>query len=246
MRIAVAGGTGVIGKQVVEQVVAAGHEPVVLSRSAGCDLTNEHSVRQWLVDCSAVIDVSGSSTTSASASMRYFTQSTANLLIVGRESGVENHVALSIVGAAQIDAGYYAGKAAQERMLRVLPGGYTLLRTTQFHEFVGQNINRMSAGPVQVAPKMRLQPIAGSEVAQALVELAVQPAAGIVQDLAGPKEEWMPQLFAQYLAKQNQSPKIIEVPLPGAMGKAMRDGGILPGPGARLGTESYTEWLGRQ
>lgn len=93
---------------------------------------------------------------------------------------------------------------------------------------------------------MRLQPIAGSEVAQALVELAVQPAAGIVQDLAGPKEEWMPQLFAQYLAKQNQSPKIIEVPLPGAMGKAMRDGGILPGPGARLGTESYTEWLGRQ
>ncbi|GGL82225.1 SDR family oxidoreductase [Glutamicibacter protophormiae] len=246
MKIAVAGGTGVIGKQVVQKVDAAGHEPIVLSRSAGCDLTNEHSVRRWLVGCEAVIDVSGSSTTSASASMRYFTQSTANLLIAGRESGVRNHVALSIVGAAQIDAGYYAGKAAQERMLRVLPGGYTLLRTTQFHEFIGQTINRLSAGPVQVAPKMRLQPIAGSEVAQALVELAVQPVAGIVQELAGPREEWMPQLFAQYLAKKNQSPRIVEVPLPGAMGKAMREGGILPGPGARLGIETYSDWLANQ
>ncbi len=246
MKIAVAGGTGVIGKQVVQKVGDAGHEAVVLSRSAGCDLTNEHSVRQWLVDCQAVIDVSGSSTTSASTSMRYFTQSTANLLIAGREAGVENHVALSIVGAAQIDSGYYAGKAAQERMLRILPGGYTLLRTTQFHEFVGQNINRLSAGPVQMAPKMRLQPIAGSEVAQALVDLATQPAAGVVDDLAGPREEWMPELFAQYLAKHNQSPKVIEIPLPGAMGKSMRDGGILPGPSAKRGIETFTDWLERQ
>lgn len=246
MRIAVAGGTGVIGKQVVQAVEDAGHEALILSRSAGCDLTNENSVRQWLVDCQAVIDVSGSSTTSASSSMKYFSQSTANLLIVGREIGVQNHVALSIVGAAAIDSGYYAGKAVQERMLRVLPGGYTLLRTTQFHEFVGQNIGRLSAGPIQVAPKMRLQPIAGSKVAQALAQLAGQPAAGIVQDLAGPQEEWMPDLFAQYLAKQGQSPKIVEVPLPGAMGKAMREGGILPDSNARLAAETYTDWLAKQ
>ncbi|WP_313813267.1 NAD-dependent epimerase/dehydratase family protein [Glutamicibacter sp.] len=246
MRIAVAGGTGVLGKQVVAAVEKAGHEALVLSRTAGCDLTNEHSVRQWLVDCEAVIDVSGAPTTSALNSMKYFTQATANLLIAGREAGVRNHVAISIVGAAAIDSGYYAGKAAQERMLRVLPGGFTLLRTTQFHEFVGQNIGRLSAGPIQVAPKMRLQPIAGHEVAQALADLAQQPAAGIVQDLAGPKEEWMPDLFAQYLAKNGQSPKIVEVPLPGAMGKAMKDGGILPDANARLGTETFTEWLAKQ
>ena len=109
MRIAVAGGTGAIGRLVVEELKTQGHEPLVLSRSAGCDLTNLHSVKQWLVDCRAVIDVSGASTTSASTAMRYFTQSTSNLIRVGREAGVKNHVALSIVGAAEIDSGYYAG-----------------------------------------------------------------------------------------------------------------------------------------
>lgn len=246
MRIAVAGGTGVLGRQVVERLKSTGHEPVVLSRSAGCDLTNIGAVKQWLVDCQAVIDVSGSTTTSASASMRYFTQSTANLVRAGREAGVQNHVALSIIGAAGIDSGYYAGKAAQERMLQMLPGGYTILRTTQFHEFVGQNIDRLGVGPVQMAPKMRLQPIAGHEVAKALAELAEAPAQGLVQDLAGPREEYMPDLFAQHLQKQGKSPKLVEVPIPGAMGKAMRDGGILPDASARLGEEPFSEWLARQ
>lgn len=246
MRIGVAGGTGVIGSLVVQELKAKGHRAVVLAKSLGCDLTNEHSVRHWLTDCRAVIDVSGSSTVSALSSLRYFTTSTANLVSVGREAGVTNHVALSIVGAAKIDSGYYAGKAAQERMLRMLPGGYTLLRATQFHEFVGQNINRMAAGPIQAAPKMRLQPIAGIEVAKALVDLALQPAAGLVQDLAGPQEEYLPDLFAQYLAKEGRSPKLVEVPLPGAMGKAMREGGILPDRGARQGHEVFSHWLARQ
>ncbi|MGP9527305.1 MULTISPECIES: SDR family oxidoreductase [Micrococcaceae] len=246
MRVAVAGGTGMLGRQVVEVLRTLGHEPLVLSRSSGCDLTNQNSVRQWLTDCESVIDVSGSATTSASASMRYFTQSTANLVSAGREAGVQNHVALSIIGAAAIDSGYYAGKAAQERMLQMLDGGYTLLRTTQFHEFVGQNITRLGAGPVQMAPKMRLQPIAGSEVAIALAELALAPAQGVVQDLAGPQEESMPDLFAQYLAHQGKSPKIVEVPVPGAMGKAMRTGGILPGSSARLGQVNFTDWLAAQ
>lgn len=246
MRIAVAGGTGTLGRQVVEKIAALGHVPIVLSRSAGCDLTNKNSVKQWLVDAQAVIDVSGSATTSASASMRYFTTSTANLVSVGREAGVQNHVALSIVGAAEIDSGYYAGKAAQERMLQMLDGGYTILRTTQFHEFVGQNIDRLSAGPVQMAPKMRLQPIAGSEVAAALVDLAIEPAQGVVQDLAGPQEENMPDLFAQYLQHQGKSSKIVEIPVPGAMGKAMRNGGILPQASARLGQETFSDWLVRQ
>lgn len=245
MRIAVAGGTGTLGRQVVEKIGALGHVPVVLSRSAGCDLTNQNSVKQWLVDTQAVIDVSGSATTSASASMRYFTTSTANLVSVGREAGVENHIALSIVGAAQINSGYYAGKAAQERMLQMLDGGYTILRTTQFHEFVGQNISKLAAGPVQMAPKMRLQPIAGSEVAAALVDLATQPAQGLVQDLAGPQEESMPDLFAQYLAQQGKSAKIVEVPVPGAMGKAMRNGGILPDGSARLGQLTFSDWLAK-
>ena len=120
MRIAVAGGTGAIGTLVVEQLKNAGHEPVVLARSKGCDLTSRSAVEQRLVDCESVIDVSGASTVSSAASMRYFTQSTANLVIAGRESGVQNHVALSIIGAVTVDSGYYAGKAAQERMLQIL------------------------------------------------------------------------------------------------------------------------------
>ncbi|MGH3651813.1 SDR family oxidoreductase [Glutamicibacter sp.] len=246
MRIAVAGGTGAIGKLVVENLKNAGHEPVVLARSMGCDLTNRNAVKQWLVDCQSVIDVSGVATTSSAASMRYFTQSTANLVSIGRESGVHNHVALSIIGAAKADSSYYAGKAAQERMLQMLPGGYTLLRTTQFHEFIGQNINRLGAGPVQMAPKMRMQPIAGIEVAAALVDLAEGPAQGVVQDLAGPQEEYAPDLFAKYLQSQGKSPKIVEIPFPGAMGKVMRDGGILPSASARLGHETFDAWLARQ
>lgn len=246
MRIAVAGGTGAIGTLVVEKLKSAGHEPVVLARSVGCDLVNRNAVKQWLVDCQSVIDVSGVSTTSSAASMRYFTQSTANLVSVGRESGVQNHVALSIIGAAEVDSSYCAGKAVQERMLHMLPGGYTLLRTTQFHEFIGQNIKRLGAGPVQMAPKMRMQPIAGIEVAAALVDLAEAPAQGVVQDLAGPQEEYAPDLFAKYLQAQGRSPKMVEVPVPGPMGKAMRDGGLLPGGSARLGHETFDAWLARQ
>ncbi|RWZ84525.1 SDR family oxidoreductase [Glutamicibacter sp. HZAU] len=246
MRIAVAGGTGAIGSLVVEQLKNAGHEPVVLARSKGCDLTSRSAVEQRLVDCESVIDVSGASTVSSAASMRYFTQSTANLVIAGRESGVQNHVALSIIGAVTVDSGYYAGKAAQERMLQMLPGGYTLLRTTQFYEFIGQNIGRLGAGPVQMAPKMRMQPIAGSEVAAALVALAGGPAQGVVQDLAGPQEEYAPDLIAKYLQAHGKSPKIVEVPVPGPMGKAMRDGGLLPGNSARLGHETFDAWLARQ
>ena len=246
MRIAVAGGTGVIGKLVVENLKEAGHEPIVLARSMGCDLTNINAVEKWLVDCQSVIDVSGAATTSAAASMRYFTKSTANLVRVGREAGVQNHVAISIIGAAAIDSGYYAGKAAQERMLQMLPGGYTILRTSQFHEFIGQNINRLGAGPVQMAPKARMQPIAGHEVAAALVALAQGPAHGVVQDLAGPQEEYAPDLIAKYLKFQGRSPKVLEVPIPGPMGKAMRDGGILPSSSARLGLETFEVWLARQ
>lgn len=131
-------------------------------------------------------------------------------------------------------------------MPQILEGGYTILRATQFHEFVGQNIDRLGAGPVQMAPKMSLRPIAGAEVAAALIELALAPAQGVVQDLAGPKKEEMPELFAQYLKHQGKNSKIIEVPIPGAMGKAMRNGGILPDSSARLGQETFTHWLARQ
>jgi uncharacterized protein YbjT (DUF2867 family) len=244
MRIAVAGGTGMIGRHIVDVLRERGHDPVVLTRSTGVDLTTGEGLAGALDGCDAVIDVTSVRTTSAKASREFFGAATRNLLAAEEAAGVPHHVALSIVGVGDAPFGYYAGKALQEELIVAGRVPWTLLRATQFHEFAGQIFERMKSGPVVPVPTMRSQPVAAREVAERLVDLATAEPAGWARDLAGPREERMADLTRRWAERVGRPGRVIEAPLPGAFGRAMRDGTLLPGPDADFGVQTFDEWLG--
>ncbi|HEY2642385.1 MAG TPA: NAD(P)H-binding protein [Galbitalea sp.] len=243
MRIAIAGGTGVVGRYLVGALREAGHEVLVLTRSTGFDLMEASGLSTTLTGVDAVVDASGPAGSSGTASVRFFTTVTSNLLRAEEEAGVQHHVALSIVGAAKINAGYYAGKKAQENLVSAADIPWTILRATQFHEFAAQLIPRGRVGPIQAVPAMRSQPIAAAEVAAVLAETATGDAQGLLPELAGPKEERMSELVRRYLRATGDDRPVLEVRVPGAWWRGLRDGSCLPGPGARLGKQTFSEWL---
>ena len=241
MRIAVAGGTGLVGRLVVEEVRAAGHTPVVLARSTGVDLTTGAGLDQALDGADAVVDVSNVTTTGRARSVAFFEAATGNLLAAGERAGVAHHVALSIVGVDRVGLGYYRGKLAQEALVLADGVAGSVLRATQFHEFAAQMLER--GGPFALAPRMLTQPVAAREVAVALAELAAGEPVGLAPDLAGPERQQMSDMVRRLLRARGGRRPVLPVRFPGATGRAMAQGGLLPtGPGPR-GSQTFDEWL---
>jgi uncharacterized protein YbjT (DUF2867 family) len=244
MRIAVAGGTGVVGRYVVNEVVAAGHDAVVLARSRGVDLVSGVGLDTAMAGVEAVVDVSNVQTTSAKKAVSFFESVGRNLLDVGARVGVRHHVALSIVGLERVGFGYYQGKLRQEELVATHGAAtpWTVLRATQFHEFPQQILDRMP-GPLAVVPRMRTQPVAAREVAQHLVRLVLGPAQGMAPELAGPRVEELVDMVRKLLRASGRRRLLVPVTFPGATGRAMKGGGNLPtGPGSR-GTQTFDEWI---
>ncbi|MBY4274219.1 SDR family oxidoreductase [Rhodococcus fascians] len=243
MKIAVAGGTGTVGTHVVEVARERGHEVVVLSRSVGVDLVDGTGLSDALAGVDAVVDVASTQTVSAKESTVFFSAVTRNLLTAEGAAGVGHHVALSIVGIDQAPHSYYAGKVLQERIIRGGAVPWTILRATQFHEFAAQIRAQTSFGPLTVIPRMVSQPIAAREVAERLIDLAEHSPAGRVADLGGPREERMAEMVRRYARAIGARGVVLEVPVPGAYGRAMRDGTLVPTPDADRGRQSFEEWV---
>ena len=244
-RIAVAGGTGAVGRHVVEAVLAAGLEPVVLARSTGIDIVTGAGLDDALRGVDAVVDVTNSRAQRRAASVAFFTAGTTSLLAAGARAGVRHHLVLSIVGVDRVPTGYYAGKLAQESAALAGAVPVTVLRCTQFHEFVPQVLAALP-GPVAVVPGMRTQPIAASEVGAHLVGLVTGPALGRAPDLAGPEEHWLPTLARRYLRARGERRLVLPLRAPVAASRAAAGGALLPtGPGPR-GTVTFDAWLSAQ
>jgi uncharacterized protein YbjT (DUF2867 family) len=242
-KIVVAGGTGVVGRHVVERARAAGHTVVPLSRSTGQDVVAGTGLAEALTGADVVIDVSNVTTLATKKSVDFFRCATGNLLAAEEAAGVGHHVALSIIGIDAETTGYYAGKVEQERLVTSGPVPWTLLRASQFHEFVPQIVQRTTVGPVALVPAMRSATVAAAEVAQALAALSDGPAHGRAPDLGGPEEAELADLVQRYLAAKGLRRRVVRMPLPGVAGKRMRQGAFLPGPGADLGKQTFDEWL---
>lgn len=243
MRIAVAGGTGIAGRHVVAVARERGHDVVSLSRSEGVDLVNGRGLTQALQGVDTVIDVSGLQTISTKKAVDFFTNATQNLLAAEKLAGVKHHVALSIVGIDKADSGLYAGKLVQEDEVRHGGIPWTLLRSTQFHEFVPMTVKAASAGPLVFVPRMFTQPVAAREVAVALVNAAEAGPKGRLPDLGGPRAEVLKAMVEAYLAKTGQKKRIVPLRIPGTMGRAMRKGALIPVAGAAVGRQTFLEWL---
>jgi uncharacterized protein YbjT (DUF2867 family) len=243
MKIAVAGGTGLTGRHVVEIARERGHDVVALSRSGGVDLVTGAGLNRALIGADAVIDVSNVSSLKTDVSVSFFAGATRNMLGAERRAGVTHHLALSIVGVDAAPEGYYAGKVSQERLIEAGDVPWTILRATQFHEFAALMFDRAKVGPLHAAPRARTQPIAVREVAEHLVDLAEAGPGGRVAELAGPREESLARMVRAYARAIGHHGRLPEISLPGAMGRAQRDGSLLPRPGAILGTQTFDEWI---
>lgn len=242
MRIAVAGGTGVVGRHVAEAARAAGHDVVVLSRSSGVDVLTGAGLAEALRGADAVIDVTNTTTLSAAKAVRFFERATVNLLAAEARAGVGHHVVLSIVGIDDIDASYYAGKLAQERAVAAGPVPFTIARAGQFHEFAGQLLSRMS-GPVAVMPKLLMRPVAAREVGEHLVRVAEAGAVGRARDLVGPRDEVLVDLARRQLEFDGVRRRVLGVRLPGAYGRGLTSGSLRGGADAVQGALTFDEWL---
>ncbi|MEN8674524.1 NAD(P)H-binding protein [Nocardioides sp.] len=246
MRIAVAGGTGVVGRHVVDIAVDQGHEVVTLARSAGVDLVTGAGLAARLDGVDVVVDVTGTREQKRAAAEDFFGGVTARLLSAEVDADVRHHVTLSIVGVDDVDTGYYAGKRRQEQVVTSGPVPWTLLRATQFHEFAEQALGFVRLGPVSLVPKMRTQPIAAQEVAQALVALALGAPAGRAADLAGPEQHDLVVLARRVAAVRRaggRRQRVVPVGLPGSGGRAVREGALLPSSDGPRGRQTFDQWL---
>lgn len=242
MRVAVVGGTGLVGKLVAEELRAGGHDPVIVARSRGADLTTGAGLPEKLSGAEVVIDVSNIVTTRKKNSVAFFSQAARNLLVAAQQAGVGHLIALSIVGNDRVNLGYYHGKRAQEALIRSGPVPWTILRATQFFEFPEPLLANRS--PIVVMPNMLCQPVAAAEVAATLVGHAARPPAGDAPELAGPQRLRMVDMARRLIRVRGQHRMVIPLPLPGKAGRDMANGRLLPDGGHIEGTQTFDDYLG--
>ncbi len=243
MKIAVAGGTGVVGRHVTDAALGRGHDVEVLARSTGVDLISGKALAGRLDGADCVIDVTSVATAGTKPARRFFGAVTEHLLAEEKRAGVGHHLTLSIVGIDDVPYGYYRGKAAQEE--RVIAGGVpsTILRATQFHEFAEQILSMAAVGSFSAVPRMLSQPVAAVEVAQHLVDLAESGPAGRVPDLAGPEKLQMVDLARRVNETCHKGRRIVPVRLPGAAGRGFRSGALTPSGDGPRGSITFDAWL---
>jgi len=245
MRVVVCGGTGTVGRHLVRVAGSRGHDVVVLSRAAGTDLVRgpDAAVDAALAGADAVVDVLSTTTLAARGAVAFFTATTGRLLAAEGRVGVPHHVALSIVGIDGIDASYYAGKLAQERLVAAAATPHSIVRAAQFHEFAGQIVSRASLGRLTLAPRTLTRPVAAAEVAAHLVDVVEGGPVGRAPDLVGPEDDTLAGMIRRLSAHDGTGRRVIELRLPGRYGAGLASGALRGGPDARRGTLTFDAWL---
>lgn len=243
MKIVVVGGTGLIGSKLVAKLDERGHEAVAASPSTGVNALTGEGLAEVLEGASVVVDVSKSHSFEESAVREFFDTSTRNLLAAEADAGVGHHVVLSIVGADRPPAHpYFHAKAAQEKLIEESPIPFSLVRATQFFEFVPSIADEATdGGKVRMAPVL-FQPIAGDDVARAVGRVAVgEPTNGRV-DVAGPEQVRMDEFFREALASWGDSREVVTDPHAHYFGAELRERSLVPDDGATLGEIRYQDW----
>ena len=246
MKIVVIGGSGLIGKKLVSRLRERGHEVVPASPSSGVNTLTGQGLSEALAGARVVVDVANSPSWEDTAVLDFFETSGRNLLAAEAVAGVRHHVALSVVGTDRLLAsGYFRAKFAQEKLIKASHIPYTIVRATQFFEFVGAIAQSGTDGQNIRLPAAMMQPIVSDDVAAALADVAIaEPLNGTVE-LAGPEPIRMDELVRRFLIAGRDTRRVIADPQARYYGIPVDDQSLIPGNHPRIGPTRFAEWLNR-
>ncbi len=245
MKIVVIGGTGLIGSKTVAIVRRGGHEVVAASPKSGINIITGEGLKEAMAGAQVVIDLANSPSFEDKAVLEFFETSGRNLLPAEAAAGVRHHVALSIVGIDRTDNGYFRAKVAQEKLIEASGIPYTIIRSTQFLEFLGGIADSSADGKtVRLSPCL-FQPIAADDVAAIVADVALAaPRNGIVE-IAGPERAPFNEIVARYLKAVGDPRKALGDPEARYFGGRVEERSLVPLGEARLGRIGLDEWLRR-
>jgi len=254
MKIVVIGGTGLIGTKVVNNLRQRGHEALAASPSKGVNTLTGEGLKEALAGAQVVVDVANSPSFEDKPSMDFFETSGRNLLGAEKTAGVKHHVALSVVGTDRLTgsgagslSGYFRAKLAQENLIKASGIPFTIVRATQFFEFV-KGIAQSGAATDGSAIRLSsvlMQPMVSDDVAAAVTDVAFAQPVNAMIEIAGPDQLRQDELVRQFLSATGDSRKVNTDENTGYFGIKVNDQSLVPGDGARLGKMHYKDWLKR-
>lgn len=246
MKIVVIGGSGLIGSKLIRKLSERGHEAVSASPNSGVDTLTGEGLADVLKGAAVVVDVSNSPSFEDAAVLEFFKTSTGNLLTYEAAAGVGHHVALSVVGSDRLpDSGYLRAKIAQEKMIKESSIPYSIVRATQFFEFVKRIADSATEGNTVRLPPVGFQPMAADDVASAVARVAVgSPLNGIVE-IGGPELFRFDELIRKGLRALKDPREVIADPHARYFGTELIERSLVPGANALLGEKRYEDWLSR-
>jgi uncharacterized protein YbjT (DUF2867 family) len=246
MKIVVIGGSGLIGKKLVGNLRLRGNDVVAASRSSGVNSITGEGLADALAGAAVVIDVANSPSFEEKAALEFFQNSGRNLLAAEAAAGVGHHVALSVVGTDRLLAsGYFRAKMAQENLIKASAIPYTIVRATQFFEFVGGIAQSATEGQTVRLPPAMMQPIASDDVAAALAEIALEKPLNGTIELAGPEPIRMDDLVRRFLSTNRDARKVTTDVHAGYFGMLVDDQSLTPCGNPRVGPTRFDDWLRR-
>jgi uncharacterized protein YbjT (DUF2867 family) len=246
LKIVVIGGSGLIGKKLVKNLREQGHEVVAASPSSGVNTLTGEGLAEALAGAQVVVDVANSPSFEDKAVLEFFETSGRNLLAAEATAGVGHHVALSVVGTDRLlVSGYFRAKMAQENLIKASPVPYTIVRATQFFEFMGSIAQSATDGQTVRLSSALLQPIASDDVAAVMADVAVkEPVNGMVE-LAGPQLIPLDELVRQFLRATGDARKVTTDVHALYFGIELNDQSLTPGDNPRIGPTRFEDWLSR-
>ncbi|EFH81167.1 SDR family oxidoreductase [Ktedonobacter racemifer] len=244
MKIVVIGGSGLIGKKLVKQLRERGHQVMAASPSTGVNTITGEGLAQALVGAQVVVDVANAPVWEDKVVWEFFETSGRHLLAAEAIAGVGHHVALSVVGADRLpESGYLRAKVAQEHLIKAAQVPYTILRATQFFEFVGGIAQQASDGQtIRLSPAF-LQPILSDDVVAALADVTLGAPVNGTLEVAGPERIRLDELIRRFLSANNDTRQVITDVHARYFGTELEDSSLTPGENARIAPTRFEEWL---
>ncbi|HET9364434.1 MAG TPA: SDR family oxidoreductase [Candidatus Angelobacter sp.] len=244
MKIVVIGGSGLIGSRLVKQLGEQGHETVAASPNTGVNSITGEGLAEAMKGAQVVVDVSNAPSWEDDAVMKFFETSTRNLLTHEASAGVRHHVALSVVGSERmLESGYFRAKVAQENLIKASSIPYTIVRATQFFEFVKAIADFSTEGNKVRMPSALIQPMAADDVASALAKIAVGAPVNSTVEIGGPEKFHLDELVRRGLAARNDPREVVSDPHGHYYGLEISERTLVPGDDARLGETRFETWL---